>query len=462
VSATSIHKPDRPISRIPLDGSAASAPSLWRSRTFLIVWAGQLISVLGSQMAGFALAVWIYERTHQATGVSLISLSMALPMVLLAPLAGVVADRCDRRLVMLGSEGGAALVVLCLAVLHACGRLGAWQIYLCTALLGGLGIFLYSAYVATVSLLVPKADFARASGLAQSGLAVGQLAAPALAGALVGALGLQPVLWINCCTFLVSAATLATVRFPRPQPTEVGAAARGGVWRQALFSLSYIRTRPGLLALTMLFASTNLCQAMVVVLAMPYLLASSSPAVAGAVFSVAGCGMLAGSLCISAWGGPRRRVLGILGFLALGGACIVVAGAFSSPLIFAVAGFCFLFCMPIVAGCNQAIWQSKVEPDVQGRVFAVRMMIGTSSIPVAYACAGPLADRVFAPLARAGGPLAGPLGRLIGTGPGSGIALLFIVLGTLILLVAAAALLSPSLRHLEQRLPDAIGDASPA
>jgi DHA3 family macrolide efflux protein-like MFS transporter len=124
---------------------------------------------------------------------------------------------------------------------------------------------------------VPKADFARASGLAQSGLAVGQLAAPALAGALVGAFGLQPVLWINCCTFLVSAATLATVRFPRPEPTGVGAAEPTGVWRQALFGLSYIRTRPGLLALVMLFASTNLCQAMVVVLAMPYLLASSPP-----------------------------------------------------------------------------------------------------------------------------------------------------------------------------------------
>jgi DHA3 family macrolide efflux protein-like MFS transporter len=128
-----------------------------------------------------------------------------------------------------------------------------------------------------LSLLVPKADFARASGLAQSGLAVGQLAAPALAGALVGAFGLQPVLWINCCTFLVSAATLATVRFPRPEPTGVGAAEPTGVWRQALFGLSYIRTRPGLLALVMLFASTNLCQAMVVVLAMPYLLASSPP-----------------------------------------------------------------------------------------------------------------------------------------------------------------------------------------
>jgi DHA3 family macrolide efflux protein-like MFS transporter len=450
------------VSLTPEPGSAAAAPSLWRSRTFLIVWAGQLISVLGAQMASFALAIWVYERTHQATGVSLISLSMALPMVLLAPLAGVVADRWDRRLVMLGSEGGAALVVASLALLHGFGHLGAWHIYLCSALLGTLAVFLASAYMATVCLLVPKAELARASGMAQSGLAVGQLVAPAVAGALVGAFGLQPVLWINCATFLLSAATLLAVRFPRPEPTEAGAAAPAGLWRQALFGLSYIRTRPGLLALTLLFASTNLCQAMVVVLAMPYLLASASPGVAGTVFSIAGCGMLAGSLLVSAWGGPRRRVLGILGFLALGGACIVVAGAFGSPPVFAVAGFCFLFCMPIVVSCNQAIWQSKVEPDVQGRVFAVRMMIGTSSTPVAYACAGPLADRVFAPLALAGGPLAGPLGRLIGTGPGSGIALLFIALGTLILLVAAGALLSPGLRGLEQRLPDALGDASPA
>ena len=109
----------------------------------------------------------------------------------------------------------------------------------------------------------------------------------------------------------------------------------------------------------------------------------------------------------------------------------------------------------IVTGCSQAIWQTKVEPDVQGKVFAARMMIGTAATPVAYACAGPLADRVFGPLMVPGGALAGSVGRLLGVGPRSGIALLFVVLGILALLVTAAGYLSPSVRHLEDRLPDA-------
>ncbi len=115
----------------------------------------------------------------------------------------------------------------------------------------------------------------------------------------------------------------------------------------------------------------------------------------------------------------------------------------------------------VVNGCSQAIWQSKVAPDVQGRVFAVRRMIAWSSLPLAYLVAGPLADRVFEPLLAVGGPLAASVGQFSGVGPGRGIGFLYMVLGLISLLAVVVALLYPRLRRVEAELPDVIGEKAP-
>jgi hypothetical protein len=125
-----------------------------------------------------------------------------------------------------------------------------------------------------------------------------------------------------------------------------------------------------------------------------------------------------------------------------------------------VAGFLVLFTMPITNACSQAIWQRKVAPDVQGRVFAVRRMIAWSTMPLAYLAAGPLADRVFGPLMVEGGALADSVGRVIGVGPGRGIGLLFVVMGALYSLASIGGALYPRLRRVELELPDAVAASS--
>ncbi len=164
--------------------------------------------------------------------------------------------------------------------------------------------------------------------------------------------------------------------------------------------------------------------------------------------------MLAGSLIMSVWGGPKNRIHGILGFGVVQGLVMYLAGAPPSFALLAPVVFVIFVVNPIINGCSQAIWMSKTSPDIQGRVFAVRRMIAWSSMPLSYIIAGPLADRVFEPMMAEGGLLAGSVGQWIGVGPGRGVGLLYIVLSSVLLLAAGVAFLYRPLRNVEKDLAD--------
>jgi MFS family permease len=430
--------------------------------SFLVIWGGQVVSALGTSLTGFALGVWVYQHRGSATRFALIALVTTLPGILLSPLAGALVDRWDRRWAMIVSDAGAGCATLALALLFWRGRLELWHIYLLLTVGSMFGTLQWPAFSAATTQLVPKEQLGRAAGLTQTGSGAAELLAPVLAGALVVSLGLGGVMLIDFATFLVSVATLLSVRVGRPETSADGAAARGSLLREAVAGWSYIRRRPGLLSLLALLAATNLSLGMMQVLVAPMVLSFASAAVLGRVLSVAGLGMLAGGLVMSAWGGPARRVSGILAFLMLQGVTLVIGGLRPSAPLVAAAGFAFLFATPVILGCSQALWQSKVAPDLQGRVFAVRRMVAWSTLPLGYLVAGPLADRVFEPLLAASGPLAGSVGQMIGVGKGRGVALLLMSLGLLVLITVAVFSRYPRLRRLESELPDAIAEERPA
>jgi DHA3 family macrolide efflux protein-like MFS transporter len=435
---------------------AGSGGALLSSKSFLVVWLGQVISALGTGLTHFAMTIWVYKETQSVTQVALISFFISVPSLLTSPFAGALVDRWDRRWVMIASDFGSGLASLAIAILLFTHHLAVWQVYICTAVSAFCATFQWPAYSAALTLLVPKRDLGRANGMVQAGQGLAQLLSPVLAGLLVVTLGVSWVILIDFLTFLVAVTTLLFVRFPKPPVSTAGAQAAGSLWKEAGVGLSYIRAHPGLKGLLLLFASSNFFQGFVVVLAAPFVLAFSTSAVFGVVSSVAGCGMLAGALLMSVWGGPKKRVYGILASMVLSGVCIAIAGAFSSPVVFAIAGFGFFLCIPIAAGLSQTIWQSKVEPDLQGRVFAIRMIVATASMPVAFLLAGPLVDHIFEPLMAAHGALSGSLGQWIGVGPGHGIGLFFILIGSCTVLVAALGYLSRRVRCLEEEVPDTI------
>ena len=425
-------------------------------RTFLLIWFGQLISLTGSGLTGFALGVWVYQRTGSVTQFALISLSTALPGIVFSPIAGALVDRWDRRIAMLLSDSGAGLCTLILALLFLSGRLEVWHIYIAMAISSSFSAFQWPAYSAATTLLVPKEHLGRASGMVQLGEAAAQLASPAMAGVLMGVISVPGVMLVDFVTFLFAVFTLLVVRVPRPEITLEGQASRGSLLAEAGFGWTYISARPGLLGLLLFFAMTNFATGFVQVLYTPLVLSFTTAAVLGVLLSTGGVGFLVGSLMMSVWGGPKRRIYGIFGAQLLMGAVLFLAGFPPQAWILGVAAFLFFFSLPITNGCSQAIWQIKTAPDVQGRVFAVRRMIAWASLPLSYLLAGPLADQIFEPLLFESGPLAGSLGQIIGVGDGRGTALLFILSGCIILLATLAAYLYLPLRRVEAELPDIV------
>lgn len=424
-------------------------------RSFFIIWLGLAVSMLGSGLTGFALGVWVYQQTGSATLYALMGFCVVLPGIVLAPVAGALVDRWDRRKALVLSDLVAALCGGGIAVLLWSGRLEIWHLYVLQGLASTGMAWQWPAFSAMMTVLVPKQHLGRASGMLQFGVATSQILAPLLAGTFIGTLGLHGVILVDVGTFLFSLATLALVRSPPIPVSAQGAAARGRLLNEAREGWRFIRSRPGLQAMLFLFAATNFFLSILQVLITPLVLGFASAPVLGRVISVSGLGMLTGALVMSIWGGPSRRVYGILSFLTLQGAVLLLGGLRPDAVLVASAAFVFLFATPILDGCSQAIWQTKVPPDLHGRVFSVRRMIAGSTLPLAYLLAGPLADKVFEPLMAPGGLLASTAGQVLGTGKGRGIGLLFMVLGILVLGSVAAAARYPRLRRVEIELPDA-------
>ena len=434
-------------------------------RAFVVVWVGQAASIVGSALTSFALGVWLFQRSGAVTDLAANALCATLPMAVLSPLAGALVDRHDRRFLMIVSDCAAACVTLAIAALALLGRLSPWHVYASTALIATANAVQVPAYTATVSLLVPKEQLGRTSGMTSLAQAAASILAPALGGALLVTVGLAGVIAIDLVTFLVAAVTLFVVRIPRPaRATRLER--YPSYWRDVLAGWRYVAVRPGLLAIAVYFGVLNLAEGMGNVLRAPLVLSFAPPMALGGVMSAAGAGGLVGSVLMSAWGGPRRRIDGVLAFTALAGLSMVVAALRPSVTLLGVAYAGRYVCGPIFSGCGTAILQAKVAPEMQGRAFALGSAVRGATLTLVYLAAGPLADGVFEPLMAAGGPLAGSLGALIGAGPGRGIALLMGLLGLVTMGVALAGRLSRRLYHIEEDLPDAarpqVSAAAPA
>ena len=427
-------------------------------RVFIIVWLGQLVSLVGSGLTSFALGLWVYEHTGSVTQFALIGLFMALPNIVLSPLAGALVDRWDRRWAMILSDTGAGLCTLIMAFLFLTNRIEVWQIYLAAGASAAFGTFQWPAYSAAMTLLVPKKHLGRANGMVQFGQAAAEILAPALAGVLVLTTRVQGILLIDFVTFFFAATTLLLIRFPGSETTTAAQARKDSLWREASYGWRFITARRGLLGLLVFFAVVKFLWGMVGALIAPMILGFTSADVLGIIISIAGGGMLAGSLVMSAWGGPKRRIDGVLHFELLSGLCFLLIGLRPSAWPIALGAFGAHLTIAIIYGSNQAIWQSKVPPNVQGRVFATQQMVAKSTTPLAYLIAGPLADKIFEPLLASDGPLTGSIGQITGVGPGRGIGLLFIVMGILKVAVTFGSYLYPRIRLVEDELPDVLAD----
>ncbi len=427
-------------------------------RIFAIIWFGQLVSTLGSGLTGFALGVYIYQQTGSATQLSIALLAAVLPNVLFSPIAGALVDRWDRRWVLLLSDTGAAISTLLIWFLLSMGRLEVWHLYLANAVNSFFSAFQRPAYLAAPTLLLPKQHYGRAAGLIQLSSALSQVASPVMAGFLVITIHIDGILLVDFSTYLFAMFTLILIRIPKPETTMEGVAGKGSLWREVGYGYLYLKDRPGLLGMLILFAIVNFSLGFNSALYTPLILSFTTPDVLGTIISVGGIGMLIGSLIMSAWGGAKKKVNSLMGSMFFFGLFISLTGIRANPILIGASSFVFFILLPIASGSSQAIWQAKVAPDIQGRVFATRSMIATAMTPLAYILAGPLADHIFEPLLASNGALAGSIGKIIGVGAGRGIGLIFLIIGLSVSLATLVGYLNPRIRFVEDELPDFVDE----
>ena len=424
---------------------------------FSIIWVGQVVSLLGTAMGQFALTLWAYGVTGRATPLALIGFFFVTPMVVLGPFVGTLVDRSNRRLMMMLSDLAAALNTALILILYATGSLQIWHLYVTATVAGVFQGFQWPAYSAAITLMLPKRHYGRANSLLDMGGAASGVFAPLLAGALIGPIGLVGILIADLASAAVAIATLLFAHIPRPPRAEAGRAGMGSFLKETAYGFRYIVARPSLLGLQTVFMVGNFLHTLGRSVSAPMILGRSgnNELVFGSVQSAGAIGGVAGGLVMVAWGGPKRRVHGVLlSWLGAGLLGQTTLGLGQTLPVWIVGIFLWAFFAPIISGSNQAIWQAKVAPDVQGRVFATRRLIAWLVTPIGQLLAGPLADRVLEPAMARGGSLAGSLGWLVGTGSGAGIGLLHVLTGLLIALAGAGAYLFPAIRDAEDRLPD--------
>jgi len=278
-----------------------------------------------------------------------------------------------------------------------------------------------------------------------------------LAGAMMAFIGFGGILTIDIVTFVFAICALLLVEIPQPKVTKAGLESRGSIWKEAAYGFRYILKRPPLLGLQTVFMLGNFFVGIPFAIMAPTILASTNnnELIFGSVNSVGAVGGIVGGLAMSAWGGPKRRIHGVLGGWALSSLLGVVLFGFSDGLIgWSIASFIGAFFIPIINGSNQAIWQAKVAPDLQGRVFSIRRLIAWFVTPAAQLVAGPLADFVFEPGIQSDTLMASTAGQVVGTDPGSGMSLMWIIFGTMAFAISIASYSIPVIRDAEDILPD--------
>jgi hypothetical protein len=265
------------------------------------------------------------------------------------------------------------------------------------------------------------------------------------------------ILTIDIITFLVAIGALLVVAIPQPKATEEGLESRGSIWKESIYGFRYIFKRPSLLGLQTIFMVGNFFATMAYTLLAPMILArtDSNSLIFGSVQTAGAVGGVVGGLALSAWGGPKKKVHGVLNGWILGGLFgLALIGIGRGLPMWALGAFCGSFTIPLINSSNQAIWQAKVAPDLQGRVFATRRLIAWLVNPIATLMVGPLADFVFEPAMSAPSFLSANFSWLVGFGAGAGMSLIIFVCGLAMSAVGASGYGVRVIRDAESILPD--------
>ncbi|MEB3212324.1 MAG: MFS transporter [Leptolyngbyaceae bacterium] len=427
-------------------------------RTFILVWLGQTMSLVGSQMTHFALTIWIWQRTGEATSISLLAFFIQVPILVASIFVGILVDRFNRKMLMMVGDAIAGFSTILILILLLTQHLDIWHLYLTGSISGLFGYVQALAFSASQSLLISQQHYVRIGALGSISTFGSSVLAPSLAGVAYPLIGLSGILVIDVMTFVVAIGLLAIASIPQPQLYKIQGQLPeispginiSQIWQELSFGFRYLLQNPGLGALQ-LFAMGYIFFDNAALLE-PIILAraDSNAVILGHVFAALGLGGLIGAIGLGIWGGPEHRIRGVLWGRAVIFSLEMLIGLGRTPVAWITAFFCAGLLKPTANSCEEAIWLAAVPPEMQGRVFSANsFLIGILS-SFGLLISGPLSDQVFEPAMRPGGILAPAFGPIFGTEIGSGMALQFTLFSFVVVLICLGCYAVPVLRRVEE------------
>ena len=396
-------------------------------RDFYLLWSTQSLSQLGSAMTGFALTLWLYEKTGSALSTAMLTICTYLPYVLMSIFAGAITDRFDKKKTMLACDTFAAACTVLVLVLYKTDLLCVWHLYAVNAVSGLMNTVQQPASEVAYTLTVPKDQYQRISGLQSLSRSLISIGNPLLAAAVYGAGGLSMVILLDLVSFAVAFMTLAC--FIQIPAVRAGTETGENVFVLAREGLQFLKKNRLILHVILFMAGVNLIASAFDAVLPALVIPRCGNSVLGIVTSCSGIAMVLGSLLVTVMKKPRDRVrviyytmlfsLGIENFVL----------AFSrNPVWWCAGQVVGWILVPVMSANENVIMRNSIPVDLLGRVYACRNTLQFFTIPVGLALGGFLVDQCCEPFMAVQGSESLPT-LLFGSGKGSGAALMMFVLG---------------------------------
>lgn len=415
---------------------------------FLLLWSGELISSIGSGLTTFGLAVYVFDLTGKASAVALITLLAFLPGLILSPVAGVLADRYDRRLLMILGDSlsavGPAFILFCMLN----GEAEVWQICVGVILSSLFSSLLDPAYKATVTDLLTEEQYTKASGLVQAAGSAKYLISPIIAGFLLTVSDIKLLLVIDLCTFFVTVISTLAVRS--------GLTSKKYEQGKSFISefkdgWDAVTENCGVFVLVFMTSVITFFLGFIQTLSVPMILAFSDSVTLGTVETISASGMLVTSVIIGIFSIKRGYVKMLSVSLFFAGIFMAVFGLRENIVLICVSGFLFFAMLPFANTSLDFLIRTNIENSVQGRAWGLIGVISQIGYVAAYAISGVFADYVFTPLLLDGGVFADSIGKIIGMGSGRGTGFLIFIAGVLVCVTSVILSNIKSVKKLENR-----------
>lgn len=417
-------------------------------KKFLIIWCGEFISSIGSGMTAFGLGIYVWQLTQSAMAVSMIEMAALLPMMLLSPVAGVLADRYDRRLLMILGDFVSAFGLVAMLLLMRFGNIQVWQIFACVAFNSVFVSLLDPAYKATVTDLLTEDEYSKASGLVSIASSSKFLISPVLAGLVLAVWGMELILVIDISTIFVTILAIFSVR----KSIAVVAQNKKELDFMKDFKEGWkiITEAKGVLLLIVLVSLLMFYMGFIQVLSKPLMLTLTTEKITGILQTICACGMLVTSILIGSGTFKSKYVDVMVISFVVAGIMMVVLGATTNIPLLVGAAFIFFAALPYATTSIDVLIRRNIENDKQGRAWGLISLISQIGYIVAYIFAGIFSDYIFIPAFKEGGALAGSVGKIIGVGPGRGIGFLIMLAGLCLVITALLVFNSKQIREMEE------------